>query len=122
MRYIKRETQVLLLALCIIIAQSPAAFAGISCYARDMYSENFIIAVQESLLAAGMNPGPIDGLWGSKTANAVADFQRSKGLYRTFDLNGATGRALFGENFDPESYGLVPNPEMPADIFKENCR
>ena len=35
-----------------------------------------IKTVQGLLLNAGYNPGPLDGLWGSKTGGAVRDFQK----------------------------------------------
>lgn len=36
--------------------------------------------VQQALKNAGFNPGPIDGIMGEKTKNAIVDFQKSKGL------------------------------------------
>jgi len=64
----------------------------------------------------------VDGLWGQKTERGVAAFQRSKELNATYDLDGPTLRAFFGEGFEPRSYGLVPNPLMPAGIFEQHCR
>ena len=98
------------------------AAAGLNCYARDSYSKNFIISVQEMLKANGIDPGPVDGLWGTKTERGIAAFQQLKGLQPTYDLNGPTLRALFGEGFDPKRYGLVPSPGMPAEIFEQHCR
>jgi hyperosmotically inducible protein len=37
-------------------------------------------AAQEALEDKGFNPGPIDGIWGPKTAAAVSDFQRKENL------------------------------------------
>ena len=113
---------VILFALFLVQFPIPEAVAGIRCYARDSYSKNFIIAVQETLKANGIDPGPVDGLWGSKTERGIAAFQRSKELDLTHDLDGPTLRALFGEGFDPKSYGLVPNDLMPAGIFEQHCR
>lgn len=96
--------------------------AGIRCYARDSYSQNFIVAIQETLQANGIDPGPVDGLWGAKTEKAIAAFQRAEGLDSGLGLNGPTLKALFGEGFDPESYGLLPNPHMPAGIFDQHCK
>jgi Putative peptidoglycan binding domain len=118
----KNFVWVMLLAFFLVQFYVPEAIAGIQCYARDSYSVNFIIAVQETLRSNGIDSGPVDGLWGSKTEHGVAAFQRSEGLSVIYDLNGPTLRALFGENFDPERYGLVPNPEMPSGIFEEHCR
>jgi peptidoglycan hydrolase-like protein with peptidoglycan-binding domain len=112
----------LLLALLLVKLHMPEAVAGIRCYARDSFSKNFIIAVQEMLNASGINAGPVDGLWGPNTERGVGAFQRSRGLEVTYDLNGPTLRALFGEGFDPKKYGLVPNPSMPAGIFERHCQ
>jgi hypothetical protein len=122
MRNVSSTIQGLLLGLFLAISQSSIVLAGIQCYARDAYSKNFIIAIQETLRDHHLDPGPIDGRWGSTTGRALAAFQGRSGLPATHDLNGPTLRALFGENFDTEKYGLVPNPKMPADIFDEHCR
>lgn len=37
-------------------------------------------ALQKKLIAQGINPGPIDGVFGPKTADAVKRFQERKGL------------------------------------------
>jgi len=36
--------------------------------------------VQQLLNSQGFNPGPIDGIFGPRTQNAVIAFQRSRGL------------------------------------------
>ena len=119
---IKTLSRAMLLVLFIVLFIVPETTAGIRCYARDSYSTNFIMAVQETLKANGIDPGPIDGRWGSRTERAVAAFQRSMGLDHGLGLNGPTLKALFGEDFDPESYGLLPNPHMPPGIFDQHCR
>ncbi|MGD9250711.1 MAG: peptidoglycan-binding domain-containing protein [Desulfobacterales bacterium] len=119
---IKTLSGVMLLVLVIVLFSVPETTAGIRCYARDSYSTNFIMAVQETLKANGIDPGPIDGRWGAMTERAVAAFQRSMGLAHGLGLNGPTLKALFGEDFDPESYGLLPNPHMPPGIFDQHCR
>jgi peptidoglycan hydrolase-like protein with peptidoglycan-binding domain len=119
---IKTLSGVVLLVVFIVHFNAPETTAGIRCYARDSYSTNFIVAVQETLKANGFDPGPIDGRWGAMTERAVAAFQRSKGWAHGLGLNGQTLKALFGENFDPESYGLLPNPHMPPGIYDQHCR
>ncbi len=36
--------------------------------------------IQQALLDAGFNPGPVDGLWGSNSADAMLDFQEAHDL------------------------------------------
>jgi murein L,D-transpeptidase YcbB/YkuD len=36
--------------------------------------------VQQALIKAGYNPGPVDGEWGKKTRGAIQKFQRRKNL------------------------------------------
>ena len=112
----------MLFAIFLVQFHVSEAKAGIRCYALDSYSKSFIIAVQETLESKGIDPGPVDGVWGSKTERGVAAFQQSVGLNVTYDLNGPTLRKLFGEGFDPKIYGLAPNPAMPAGIFEQRCR
>lgn len=46
-----------------------------------------VIAVQAALKSAGVDPGPIDGIYGQATADAVAAFQAMNGLV----VDGAVG-------------------------------
>jgi peptidoglycan hydrolase-like protein with peptidoglycan-binding domain len=62
-------------------------------------SRNVVRVVQDQLRGAGFYAGPRDGAWGPRTAEAVAGFQRSRGLPSTGELNPATISAL----------GLDPN-------------
>lgn len=39
-----------------------------------------VVELQESLQRAGFDPGPVDGMFGVRTAGAVRAFQRSRGL------------------------------------------
>lgn len=109
---------VLLMALLAALPVS-SAHAGLRCY--DL-SKNLILAVQEVLLDQGFEPGPVDGILGPKTTQAVAAYQQSKGLDVTYDLNGSTLRLIFGPAFRPEAYSLEPNPDLPPDLFEEECR
>jgi hypothetical protein len=36
--------------------------------------------VQQALVNAGFNPGPVDGVSGAKTVNAIESFQKQKGI------------------------------------------
>jgi hyperosmotically inducible protein len=47
-------------------------------------------AAQEKLKEKGYDPGPIDGIWGPRTAAAVAEFQRKENLTVTSRLDSNT--------------------------------
>lgn len=51
-------------------------------------------AVQESLKKQGFDPGPIDGVVGSRTQEAIMRFQRAHNLYETGKLDSETQLAL----------------------------
>lgn len=50
--------------------------------------------VQKELKSEGIDPGPIDGIWGPKTSQGVRQFQKAQGLEETGQLNGRTLSAL----------------------------
>ncbi|HET7460217.1 MAG TPA: peptidoglycan-binding domain-containing protein [Longimicrobium sp.] len=50
--------------------------------------------IQQALLRAGVDPGPVDGIYGPQTAIAVAAFQRMHGLVVDGEVGVQTGRAL----------------------------
>ncbi len=50
--------------------------------------------VQERLQALGYRPGPVDGLWGQRTARALAAFQRAAGLGPSGVIDPSTIMAL----------------------------
>lgn len=50
--------------------------------------------IQQALLAAGFDPGPIDGIYGAKTAAAVGAFQQVEGLVVDGEVGQQTSRAL----------------------------
>lgn len=47
---------------------------------RQQVRYNLVKAVQRALTDAGYNPGPVDGIEGSKTSAALEDYQRDKQL------------------------------------------
>ena len=57
-------------------------------------SSRLLIQVQKNLSGLGYNPGPIDGLMGLKTREAIKTFQRDNRLNITGDLNLQTKQAL----------------------------
>ena len=56
----------------------------------DRLSKSEILTVQRKLKAKGFNPGPLDGLYGPKTAAAIRNFQQANNLpvtgVLTYDL------------------------------------
>ena len=44
------------------------------------HAVNDIAAIQAKLAAAGFDPGPVDGVWGQKTHDALLAFQLTRGL------------------------------------------
>jgi peptidoglycan hydrolase-like protein with peptidoglycan-binding domain len=56
--------------------------------------------VQEALKNQGHDPGPVDGVMGAKTQQALRDFQKSKNLTVTGRLDDATANALGVSNKD----------------------
>lgn len=56
-------------------------------------SKDIVLGIQRALKNAGLNPGPIDGVFGSQTMVAVNAFEQSKGL-ATGGLTIDTIRAL----------------------------
>jgi Putative peptidoglycan binding domain len=58
---------------------------------------------QEQLKAAGFNPGPIDGVLGPRTRDALRRYQASQGLPATGGLDEATRRVLLPSERPPES-------------------
>lgn len=51
---------------------------------------------QKALVGRGYDPGPVDGLQGPRTKNALERFQRDIGLPETAKLDGPTKKALLG--------------------------
>jgi peptidoglycan hydrolase-like protein with peptidoglycan-binding domain len=50
--------------------------------------------VQQALLKAGYDPGPIDGVMGARTEQALSRFQQAKGLSSSANLDAQTLSAL----------------------------
>ncbi|MDH3600166.1 MAG: peptidoglycan-binding protein, partial [Candidatus Tectomicrobia bacterium] len=54
----------------------------------------FIRRLQERLLAIGFDPGPIDGIYGPQTRQALSHFQKAYSLGATGELNEVTRKVL----------------------------
>lgn len=60
----------------------------------DMRGHNDVKQVQEALKKEGHDPGPVDGVMGNKTQQALRDFQKAKNLKVTGRLDDPTANAL----------------------------
>jgi hypothetical protein len=78
-----------LLAFGVLIAFAcPAITLGTTQYSRDVQQ------VQMKLTELGYDPGPSDGIYGSRTETAVRAFQKDRGLPITGELNDSTRKEL----------------------------
>ena len=64
--------------------------------------------VQDRLKAAGFNPGPLDGVLGPRTREALRRYQASQGLPATGVLDEATRQALLLSEHSPERSEAKP--------------
>ena len=55
---------------------------------------NVVLEIQSALLSNGLDPGPIDGIYGAKTSVAVAAFQQNKGLVVDGEVGKQTAEKL----------------------------
>jgi Putative peptidoglycan binding domain len=67
-----------------------------------------VAQLQELLQSEGFNPGPIDGIFGSRTKTALRRYQVSQGLPVTGTLDEATRQALQPRERPPERGGATP--------------
>lgn len=76
-----------------------------------------VTRLQQTLKAAGFNPGGVDGVFGKKTRAAVLAFQRAKGLGTDGVVGPNTSQKLFGSRdskyFDGRS-DFTPAPPGPV--------
>lgn len=71
--------------LALALPEAKAGLAGMSDHQMpDPYPlehrYNLVKAVQEALLEKGYDPGPIDGIFGPRTRNALYVYQKQNGL------------------------------------------
>ena len=72
------------------------------------YGSARVRALQRRLARAGYAPGPIDGLYGPRTQQAVSGFQAAHGL----EVDGIAGAQTFAQlgNLQPTSYQAIRPP------------
>lgn len=75
-----------------------------------------IAGLQTHLATFGFDPGPVDGVYGPRTAAAVAAFQRSRGLEPDGVLGPRTWIALGRTAASPVAQGPVPPPPGRVEI------
>ena len=81
----------------------------------DATYDSMVEAVQEALTERGFEPGKIDGAMGSRTRNALREFQRSVGLPSTGEIDAATIAALGLDRPDSgETPSAATSPPTPA--------
>jgi hypothetical protein len=71
-----------------------SAGASAAQHVPDAASERLVRNLQQTLQDKGIDPGPIDGIWGPRTSAALRDFQQNQGLDATGQLNAQTLAAL----------------------------
>jgi hypothetical protein len=84
-----------------------------------------IMQAQDALAALGYDPGPVDGISGSRTRTALKDYQRDQGLDQTGRLDEATAQALGVEpsvrGGIEEFEGSIAAIESPVGLATEPC-
>lgn len=67
-----------------------------------------LVSIQQRLNALGFDAGPADGVMGTKTRRAVADYQRSIGRNPTGQLDASDRATLFGQQSSVAQTSPVP--------------
>ncbi|HET7715586.1 MAG TPA: peptidoglycan-binding domain-containing protein, partial [Bauldia sp.] len=74
-----------------ILVQPPPVIFGVN---APFQNKETVRRIQQALFDLGIDPGPIDGIYGSKTAAAVAAFQTMRGLVVDGEVGPQTSAAL----------------------------
>jgi len=74
------------------------------------FADGMTRTVQKALVEKGFDPGPVDGIWGSKTKAAVMKFQESAGLTANGEVDDATKSGLLS------SMSAAPSAVSPAPL------
>jgi len=81
------------------------------------YENNDIVQIQQRLTELGYDCGPIDGIYGSYTQNAIMAFQSDYGLYVDGIVGPVTLEALFGKSQIDETQS---QPEPKNSNYEDN--
>jgi peptidoglycan hydrolase-like protein with peptidoglycan-binding domain len=79
-------------SLCLFVAFLPSPIVA------EVPSKGLVREMQFLLMAKGINPGPIEGIYGEKTENAIREYEKQNHLVQTgrpsYDLT-TCGHACF---------------------------
>lgn len=59
------------------------------------FADGLVKKAQQFLVEKGIDPGPVDGFWGSRTKSGLMEFQKMEGLAVSGQLDEATQKRLF---------------------------
>lgn len=90
---------------------------------RQQYDRETVLTVQRQLTELGYDPGPIDGAYGNRTANAIAEFLEDSGLPASDGIDDALVAELqdaLNPPAEPDTAGTPGDPaEDPASASAE---
>ena len=89
---------------------------------RDYPAGSVIYRAQKKLKQIGYNPGPLDGVWGSKTQKAVKQFQQDSGLPVTGNLDAETRRQLLPMTNGDQKGGSVGRQQKYSLMTAQEAR
>ena len=75
--------------------------------------DQLVYQIQSKLKNLGYNPGPLDGIWGQKTAEALKTFQRDHGLAASGKFDQKT-KAKLDPDHDAGGFGQAARPTASA--------
>ena len=79
------------------------------------FADGMTRTVQEALVEKGFDPGPVDGIWGSKTKAALMKFQEGAGLTANGKVDKATMSSLLSSmSAAPSPVSAFAIPTTPA--------
>ncbi|MEA2436490.1 MAG: hypothetical protein QOF65_1046 [Thermoleophilaceae bacterium] len=78
---------------------------AVSSNPRDIHEGGMVVRVQQALRRAGLNPGPVNGIFGPPTEAAVVQFQQARRLPANGIVDQKTWSALGLK-------GSVPHPVL----------
>ncbi len=83
-------------------------------------ADTLVKKAQESLIEQGLNPGPVDGLWGPKTEGALKQFQEKNGISVSGKLDEETKNLLFSVKKEELSVEATPSEPPPMEEAPKN--